>query len=329
MRREHVQFLVCPNCKSDLQLTSATSADGNSVEAGELTCSSCRATYPIVRHIPRFVPLDNYANNFGMEWSIHAKTQYDGYSGSQVSEERFFNETRWPRDLRGQVILEVGSGSGRFTEHAASTGAMVVSLDYSHAVEANYASNGQQSNVLIVQGDIYAMPFRDGAFDKLFCFGVLQHTPDVKKSFLMLPCYLKRGGRLAVDVYRKKEGIRALLCTKRWLRPITKRMNPGLLYRLTNCYVRLMWPICRLIGKLPKGKQINSMLMVPDYRQDFVLEDKILKEWAILDAFDMLSPRYDSPQRIETVQGWFEEAKLKNADIHYGYNGIEGRAEKP
>jgi 2-polyprenyl-3-methyl-5-hydroxy-6-metoxy-1,4-benzoquinol methylase len=32
-------------------------------------------------------------------------------------------------DLTGQVVLELGSGSGRFTEQAARTGATVVSLD--------------------------------------------------------------------------------------------------------------------------------------------------------------------------------------------------------
>jgi ubiquinone/menaquinone biosynthesis C-methylase UbiE len=32
--------------------------------------------------------------------------------------------------------------------------------------------------VLIVQADVFAMPFRAGTFDRIFCFGMLQHTPD-------------------------------------------------------------------------------------------------------------------------------------------------------
>ncbi len=106
----------------------------------------------------------------------HAQSDTAGpYTGSDLSERRFFAETKWDRNLAGEVILEVGSGSGRFTTPAASTGAMVVSLDYSYAVEANYAQNGHRENVLIVQGDIYRMPFRKESFDKLFCIGVLQH----------------------------------------------------------------------------------------------------------------------------------------------------------
>src|SRR5437763_11214620 len=111
----------------------------------------------------------------------------------KLSEKRFFEETGWSRDLAGEIILEVGSRSGRFTEQAASTGAIVVSMDYSYAVEANYASNGRRENVLIVQADIYAMPFHSWYFDKVFCFGVLQHTPDVRQAFLALPPMLKAG----------------------------------------------------------------------------------------------------------------------------------------
>src|SRR5207248_3605674 len=134
-----------------------------------------------------------------------------------ISEKRFFEETGWPRVLAREVILEVGSGSGRFTEQAASTEAFIISFDYSHAVEANYASNGARENVLIVQADIYAMPFRTEYFDKVFCFGVLQHTPDVRQAFLALPPMLKPGGELVVDVY-KKTFFRTCLATKYYAR---------------------------------------------------------------------------------------------------------------
>src|SRR5205814_4097766 len=139
----------------------------------------------------------------------------------------------WPRELSGELILEVGSGSGRFTEQAASTGAFVVSLDYSYAVEANYSSNGAKENVLIVQGDIYAMPFPRGYFDKVFCLGVLQHTPDVHKAFLALPPMLKPGGELVVDVY-KRTFFRTYLSTKYYARRFTRKMDPEHLYRFTR-----------------------------------------------------------------------------------------------
>lgn len=155
MREADINYLVCPQLRSDLIISLVTRHKGKEIEAGHLRCVKCEVGYPIVRGVPRFVPLENYAASFGLEWNIHAETQYDSYSGLRISEERFFKETRWPRELVGQTILEVGSGSGRFTEHAASTGAFVVSMDYSNALEANFQSHGNRKNVLIVQGDIY------------------------------------------------------------------------------------------------------------------------------------------------------------------------------
>jgi hypothetical protein len=42
-----------------------------------------------------------------------------------------------------------------------------------------------------------------------------------------------------------------------------------------------------------------------------------------------LSPAYDKPQTIETMKQWFEDAKLRNIDLHHGYGGIECHAIKP
>ena len=275
------------------------------------------------------MPRENYASGFGLQWLKHARTQYDSESGLNITGERFFRETRWPRKMSGERILEVGSGSGRFTEQAASTGALVVSMDYSYAVEANFQSNGAYDNVLIVQADIYAMPFRHHYFDRCFCFGVLQHTPDVHRSFLALPPYLKPGGKLAADVYKTPPFWKRWFYTKYLVRPFVKNIAPGRLYALCQKYIQLLWPLSRLIHRLPYGRQLNWMLLIADYRDVYALSDEQLKDWALLDTFDMLSPAYDSPQTLETFTAWFQEANLTEIDVHYGYNGIEGRATKP
>jgi SAM-dependent methyltransferase len=326
MRTAHVEHLACPECGDSLEIAAVGKTNGDRIEKGTLRCVSCDARFEIVRHIPRFIPEDNYARGFGLQWNRHARTQYDGNSGVDASRARFFEETKWKHDLKGEVILEVGSGSGRFTEQAASTGAMVVSLDYSTAVEANYRSNGNADNVLIVQGDIYRMPFRPEAFDKVICIGVLQHTPNVREAFLTLPRYLKSGGSLVIDVYRKYSPLK--LNTKYWVRPLTKRMAPERLYAWVDSYVRRMWPIARLIRRLPRGRNLNWKLLIADYGGIYDLDDDTLRDWAILDTFDMLAPAYDRPQTLKTVQEWFEQAELEQIDVHYGFNGIEGRAIK-
>lgn len=328
MNRDHVRFLVCPRCNVSLDLLDAKPPDGRSVESGRLRCPRCKSDFPIVRHIPRFVRLQNYAGSFGLEWTKHARTQYDSYSGTNVSEERFFRQTKWPKDLSGQLILEVGSGSGRFTEQAASTRGMVISFDLSYAVEANYASNGQRDNVLIVQADIYNMPFGKGSFDRLFCFGVLQHTPDVGKAFSVLPAYLKRGGHIAVDVYRKQPWFSRAWKPRYRLRPILKGMNPEALYRITSNYVRWMWPICRVLNITRFGRRMSAALLVVDYGREFGLSEGMSKEWAILEMFDMLSAAYEEPQTMDAVEQWLKDGGLKNIEIGGGRHSIEARAVK-
>ena len=36
-----------------------------------------------------------------------------------------------------------------------------------------------------------------------------------------------------------------------------------------------------------------------------------LKEWVILDTFDMFSPKYDNPQKINDVRKYMEQKKLQ------------------
>lgn len=334
MRPAHLKYLLCPLCLGDLtsdDLPGGPESDRSTelLLNGSLNCAQCGATYPITQGIPRFVATENYAAGFGLEWTLHARTQYDSNSGVPISEHRFFEETGWSRDLEGELVLEVGSGSGRFTEHAANTGATVISFDYSDAVNANYSNNGWRPNVCIAQADIYEMPFPKGIFDKLFCFGVLQHTPDVKRAFMALPPMLKPGGQLVVDIYRKGL-VSWALSTKYYVRPLTRNMDPVKLYRLTKKWVDVMWPLAGLIRRVPRiGPTLNSRLLIADH-SPLGIKGPTLKQFAYLDTFDMLSPRFDSPQTLRRVRGWFNEAGLTDVEVsRKGYGWIVGRGVLP
>jgi SAM-dependent methyltransferase len=171
------------------------------------------------------------------------------------------------------------------------------------------------------------MPLRPKTFDKVLCIGVLQHTPDVKKSFQALVEALKPGGDLAVDVYRWRWV--NWLWPRYWLRGVTKRLPAPFLYRACERYIRFVWPLTKLIHRLPFGRKLNRFILVPDFRGVYPLSENLLKQWAILDTFDNLSPTYDQPQTLTTVERWFHESGLEQTQVHFGYNGIEGRAKKP
>lgn len=327
MKKEHIKYLICPNCTNSLELQDEQITQ-DKIESGQLVCSQCNSTYPIIKFIPRFVPISNYADSFGMQWNIHKNDQHDKFSNVNSSQERFKNETKWGKNLEGETIIEAGCGAGRFTEFAAKTGAMVLSFDYSIAVEASYEHHKDRDNVLIIQADIYNMPFQNNVADKIFCFGVLQHTPNAKEALRSLTTKLKTQGNLAADNYPFLST--TWFNTKYWVRPITKRIPHKMLYWWCQKHVKLMWPVFKFNRKVfpPKrANRINWRLLIPDYTSHG-LEEQKLKEWAVMDLFDMLSPMYDRPVKLETFRKWFEELGYEDVDVHMGYNGCEGRGRK-
>jgi uncharacterized protein YbaR (Trm112 family) len=55
MRKDLMHILVCPVCKSPLELT-ATEEKGGDVVSGSLLCRKCNYGYPINDSIPNLLP---------------------------------------------------------------------------------------------------------------------------------------------------------------------------------------------------------------------------------------------------------------------------------
>lgn len=260
----------------------------------------------------KVAPEQNYTDNFGLEWNTFQKTQIDKYNGTTISQKRFFAETQWDKeDLNDKNILEVGSGAGRFSQILLDhTQANLYSVDYSNAVEANFKNNGPHERLHLFQASVYELPFEKASFDKVFCFGVLQHTPDVEKSVKCLVEMVKPGGELVVDFYPVK-GWYSKLNAKYILRPITKKMNHDLLLKVISKNIHWLTKTYQFNKKIGLGA-FNRFLPICDLDATFPKEIQHLKEWVILDTFDMFSPAYDNPQKSETVKSWFEELGMKH-----------------
>ncbi len=322
MRRADVDIYRCPGCGSDrLSLSVVQEGGAGEVEVGELRCERCDAHYPVARGLPRFVGADNYAASFGLQWNLHRKTQLDSHTGLPISRDRVFAATGWPADLRGERMLEAGSGAGRFTEVLLSTGASLVSFDYSGAVDANRQNNGDRPGLTLFQGDIYRIPLEPESFDRVLCFGVLQHTPDPAGAFASLARFVRPGGRIAIDVYRAD--LPALLQWKYLLRPLTRRMGRERLYRLVEAVTPAMIPLAR-------GLRRAGARLVPIVEYSHLgLSPELNRQWAILDTFDMYSPAHDHPQSLAAVRRWFDAAGLVEVDVRRGPNGVVGNGRRP
>ena len=93
-----------------------------------LTCS-------IKNHVLNLGHSFDYAQNFGYQWTEFQTTQYDSCTGHPLSENRLILSSGWHlEDLRDKLVLEIGSGAGRFTEILSKYGAHVISIDLSSAI---------------------------------------------------------------------------------------------------------------------------------------------------------------------------------------------------
>ncbi len=334
MKKSLVDWLRCPKCKNapsqgSLTLVESQTQNGpgdGEIETGALACSSCGARHPIVGGIPRFVPVDNYADNFGFQWNRFRRTQLDSHSGQTISRDRFLKSTGWtPQSLAGKTVLDIGCGAGRFVEVALSCGAIVFAVDYSNAVEACRANFPAHPNLHVIQADVYALPLANACFDAIYCLGVLQHTPSPRDAFLSLPRHLKSGGRLAVDVYQG--GWRRIAHTKYWLRPLTKRVPQRRLFHAVERSMPALLGLSRAVGRIPAvGRYARRLLPVANYEGMYGLDQKQLREWAVLDTFDMLAPTYDRPQTPRALAQWTRHAGLESVEIgQYGHLVARGR----
>ncbi|MFF4774308.1 methyltransferase domain-containing protein [Microtetraspora fusca] len=305
--------LRCPRCHGDLRAE------------GGLRCDACRTTYPVDRGVPRFVPADNYANGFGYQWNQHRLTQLDSHSGLPISRDRLFRSSRWTAgELRGRRVLECGSGAGRFTEVLCETGAEVTSFDISSAVHANAASNGRFPNLRLVQASIYEMPFPEESFDHLLCFGVIQHTPDVERTFKTMFRYLRPGGRFCVDVYA---AMVAYTHPRHLLRPFTRRMPPAALYSLVQKTAPRLLPLSMALHSVPKaGPYLARLVPVANLSYLNLKDRRMLRNWSVLDTFDWLAPRYESPQTRRRLERWTRDLALSEVSIerHRGIYVVRG-----
>lgn len=317
---------VCPSCRSSrLALVDFGGLGCDQVDSATIECSSCGQTFPVLRGLPRFVPGSNYAESFGFQWNAHAQTQLDSHSRLPISHDRLWAAIGGQSDLHGQRVLEAGSGAGRFTEVLVASGADVVTFDYSSAVEANARNQGPSPRLHIFQGDIFNIPLTELSFDKVVCLGVLQHTPDPQAAFRSLAKYVRPGGQLVVDIYRRN--LAALVQWKYVLRPITRRIRKEALYRIVDRVTPPLVPVARLLRRIA-GRAGARLVPIVEYSHLGLPRD-LNVEWAILDTFDMYSPAHDHPQSLDTVTRWFREAAFENVSVRPGPNGVVGSGFRP
>jgi SAM-dependent methyltransferase len=344
------KLLRCPSCKDALAVESFGDDEG-------LLRSSCGAWFPVVNGIPRifvgemravydtdfadFFARHNLRSDgnsattdetrqklatresFGFEWTHFSEMLPDWEKNAHF----YFEPLGGAAALDGKLCFEGGCGKGRHTYYALKSGARVVAVDFSRAVDvAQKNCERVAGERLFVQADLMALPFDDGAanggggaFDVAYSLGVLHHLPDPEAGFRNLSRLVKAGGQVLIYVYHALEGEpvkRALLDAVNVARRVTTRLPHRMLLPMTNAlgyglYAGVVMPY-RLMSRVPLLKPLADKLplrMYADYPVRVIVNDQ----------FDRFSAPIENRYTRAEVAEWLNRAGLANTRILPGY----------
>jgi SAM-dependent methyltransferase len=309
---------------------------GETLSWEEHSCQSQSGTiYEISGDIPRFVSSDNYAQAFGSQWVKFPKTQLDSATGIPLSSDRLARclgenlET-----LEGKLVLEAGSGAGRFTEILLAHGATVDSFDFSKAVSANLLNNGSHPNLCLVQADIRSMPFPTSTYDLVLCLGVVQHTPNSEESIKALWSRVRPGGMLVFDHYRRKVrnylpppiGVGNMAYRRYFLR-LPEEQQFEAVKRTFDRWFPLIW---RFRDSKAIQFALSRISPIVNYYPHFGLRDKdMYYEWMLLDTHDAMTDVYKHRRTAREISQLLTSLGAVDINVSHGGNGIEASCKKP
>ena len=111
--------------------------------------------------------------------------------------------TRRLNPAPGATILDAGCGSCAKSVLLAARGFNVVGVDFSAdaltLAEGTIRHHGVEQRISLRQGDLLNLPFKDGEFSYILCWGVLMHVPNVEGALAELARVLKPGGMLVTS----------------------------------------------------------------------------------------------------------------------------------
>jgi SAM-dependent methyltransferase len=252
--------------------------------------------------------------SFGREWQrFHTFTDAEIESGGA----EYFADLLPADVLRGARVLDLGCGSGRWTQYLASRASFVEAVDPSAAAAVAARATAGFTNVRVVQAGVGGLPFAPESFDGIVSVGVLHHVPDTAHAISAIAPLVRPGGWLYLYLYYRLDdqpaAHRVAFAGAHLLRLGVSRLPPRL--KTATCEV-LAWTVYgplvllgRVLRRLAPSRSLHLHLPLHYY---------VDKPWRIArnDALDRFGTPIERRFTRNEIREMLERAGF--SDIRFG-----------
>jgi ubiquinone/menaquinone biosynthesis C-methylase UbiE len=199
-------------------------------------------------------------------------------------------------ELAGQLVLDVGAGTGAVSHRLVAAGAHAVAVDASWPMLAHQASSRPPA----VVGDISRLPLVDGAVDGAAAAFVLNHLADPVAALVEMRRVVRRGGFIVASVFSiadrpaAKAAIDGALAAAGW--------EPPEWYRFLKS----------VDGQLGSTATMRVAAQAADLEHIDVVERPV--RTGVTDPRDIVRYRLSQPQRALFVAELSEQARRRVVD---------------
>lgn len=106
------------------------------------------------------------------------------------------------KNIKGETVLDAGSGRGNLSLCARKDGYEVIAIDLSLSSlnEASYLFSNEAVDIPLLGASINALPLQDNSIDTIICADVIEHVPEAAEALNEMNRVLNKGGRLIISI---------------------------------------------------------------------------------------------------------------------------------
>ena len=342
MWREDVSLLVCPACRSPLDVLWSSSDDG---ALGRVR-GACSEVFPVIAGLPRLLlgtaresvvvthpgwfaahgPLRDWSagetpprpdiqlvHRFDREWKQFADMRP---AERTLIFERYFDLVQAKLLGPGNTILDAGCGGGRWAVEVASRGGRVIALDLGQSIELAARHVGPPA--LFVQADIRDVPLAARSVDLAYSLGVLHHIEETDLAVHRIVETIKPGGWFLIYLYYALDGrgrlFRAAFALVDRLRRVISSLPQLLLVPITTAIAGVVYlPLARL-ARVLEAVGLKALADRIPLRIYSALSFRTMRN----DSLDRFGTKLEKRYRRDEVIGLLERAGLEDIRVSEG-----------